>query len=99
MESRGGVGGDEAALFAGDLFACIPRYAEKQGWKIGIIDASPTEIGGYKEISFSVDGDGAYSRRPRERHPSGTAGAGCRSAGRIHTSAVTVARSCRKRMK
>ena len=92
VEIRGGVGGEEAALFAGDLFRMYSRYAEKQGWKIGIIDASPTEIGGYKEISFSVDGDGAYSRL---KYESGTHRVqrvpATESAGRIHTSAVTVA--------
>lgn len=92
VEIRGGVGGDEAALFAGDLFRMYSRYAEKQGWKTEIIDANPTEIGGFKEISFMVTGFGAYSKLKYEsgthrvqRVPVTEAG------GRIHTSAVTVA--------
>ena len=92
VEIRGGVGGEEAALFAGDLFRMYSRYAEKQGWKIDIIDANATEIGGYKEISFSVEGYGAYSKLKYE------SGTHCvkrvpetESGGRIHTSAVTVA--------
>ena len=58
VEIRGGVGGEEAALFAGDLFRMYSRYAEKQGWKVEIMDSNATEIGGFKEISFSVDGYG-----------------------------------------
>ena len=92
VEIRGGVGGEEAALFAGDLFRMYSRYAEKQGWKIDIIDANATEIGGYKEISFSVEGYGAYSKL---KYESGTHRVqrvpATESAGRIHTSAVTVA--------
>ena len=92
VEIRGGVGGEEAALFAGDLFRMYSRYAEKQGWKIDIIDANATEIGGYKEISFSVDGYGAYSKL---KYESGTHRVQrvpvTESGGRIHTSAVTVA--------
>ena len=92
VEIRGGVGGEEAALFAGDLFRMYSRYAEKQGWKIDIIDANATEIGGYKEISFSVEGYGAYSKL---KYESGTHRVQrvpvTESGGRIHTSAVTVA--------
>ncbi len=92
MEIRGGVGGEEAALFAGDLFRMYTRYAEKQGWKTDIIDANATEIGGYKEISFSVEGYGAYSKL---KYESGTHRVQrvpvTESGGRIHTSAVTVA--------
>lgn len=92
VEIRGGVGGEEAALFAGDLFRMYSRYAEKQGWKIELIDANPTEIGGYKEVSFSVDGYGAYSKL---KYESGTHRVQrvpvTESGGRIHTSAVTVA--------
>ncbi len=92
VEIRGGVGGEEAALFAGDLFRMYSRYAEKQGWKIDIIDVNATEIGGYKEISFSVEGYGAYSKL---KYESGTHRVQrvpvTESGGRIHTSAVTVA--------
>ena len=92
VEIRGGVGGEEAALFAGDLFRMYGRYVEKQGWKMEIIDANATELGGYKEISFMVTGFGAYSKLKYEsgvhrvqRVPA------TESGGRIHTSAVTVA--------
>ena len=61
VEIRGGVGGEEAALFAGDLFRMYARYAERRGWRVDVIDKNATEIGGFKEISFSVDGAGAYS--------------------------------------
>lgn len=92
MEIRAGTGGDEAALFAGDLFRMYGRYAEKQGWKSEIIDSNPTELGGFKEVIFEINGTGAYSRLKYEsgvhrvqRVPSTEAG------GRIHTSAATVA--------
>ena len=92
VEIRGGVGGEEAALFAGDLFRMYSRYAEKQGWKVEIMDSNATEIGGFKEISFSVDGYGAYSKL---KYESGTHRVQrvpvTESGGRIHTSAVTVA--------
>ncbi len=92
VEIRGGVGGEEAALFAGDLFRMYSRYAEKQGWKVEIMDSNATEIGGFKEISFSVDGYGAYSKM---KYESGTHRVQrvpvTESGGRIHTSAVTVA--------
>ncbi|MBR4695213.1 MAG: peptide chain release factor 1 [Selenomonadaceae bacterium] len=92
VEIRGGVGGEEAALFAGDLFRMYSRYAEKQGWKVDIMDANATEIGGFKEVSFSVDGYGAYSKL---KYESGTHRVQrvpvTESGGRIHTSAVTVA--------
>ena len=92
VEIRGGVGGEEAALFAGDLFRMYGRYVEKQGWKMEIIDANPTELGGYKEISFMVTGFGAYSKL---KYESGTHRVqrvpATESGGRIHTSAVTVA--------
>lgn len=61
VEIRGGVGGEEAALFAGDLFRMYSRYAEKKGWKVELMDANPTEIGGFKEVTFMVTGSGAYS--------------------------------------
>ena len=92
VEIRGGVGGEEAALFAGDLFRMYARYAEKRGWKAEILDANATEIGGYKEISFLVNGTGAYSRL---KYESGTHRVQrvpvTESGGRIHTSAATVA--------
>lgn len=92
MEIRAGTGGDEAALFAGDLFRMYTRYAEEQGWKIDIMDSHYTDIGGIKEIIFVVDGQGAYSKLKYEsgvhrvqRVPT------TESGGRIHTSAATVA--------
>lgn len=92
VEIRGGVGGEEAALFAGDLFRMYSRYAEKHGWKTEIMDANATELGGFKEISFCIAGQGAYSRL---KYESGTHRVQrvptTESSGRIHTSAVTVA--------
>ncbi|MDY3928699.1 MAG: peptide chain release factor 1 [Clostridia bacterium] len=92
MEIRGGTGGDEAALFAADLMRMYSMYAEAQRWKIDILNSNPTDIGGYKEVCFSVEGQGAYSRLKFEsgvhrvqRVPA------TESGGRIHTSAVTVA--------
>lgn len=92
MEIRGGTGGDEAALFAADLMRMYSMYAENQRWKIDILNSSPTDIGGYKEVCFSIEGQGAYSKFKFEsgvhrvqRVPS------TESGGRIHTSAVTVA--------
>lgn len=92
MEIRGAAGGDEAALFAGNLFRMYSRYADTQGWKIDIMDASPTGIGGYKEIIFMIMGNGAYSKMKFEngahrvqRVPE------TESGGRIHTSTATVA--------
>ena len=92
LEIRAGTGGDEAALFAGDLFRMYNRFAESHNLKIGLIDASPSSIGGYKEIVFSVEGNGAYGLLRYE-------GGGHRvqrvpvteASGRIHTSAATVA--------
>ncbi|HBR02171.1 MAG TPA: peptide chain release factor 1 [Ruminiclostridium sp.] len=92
VEIRGGAGGDEAALFAADLFRMYSHYAESRGWSVGIIDSNPTEIGGFKEIVFEIEGKGAYSRLKFEsgvhrvqRVPS------TESSGRIHTSTATVA--------
>ena len=92
MEIRGGTGGEEAALFAADLMRMYSMYAEAHKWKIEILNSNPTELGGYKEISFLVNGKGAYSRLKYEsgvhrvqRVPE------TESGGRIHTSAVTVA--------
>ncbi len=92
MEIRGGTGGEEAALFASDLMKMYSVYAESKHWKIEILSSSPTDIGGYKEVCFSIEGHGAYSKLKFEsgvhrvqRVPS------TESGGRIHTSAVTVA--------
>lgn len=92
MEIRGGVGGEEGMLFAADLFRMYSMYAERRGWKIEIANISETELGGIKEISFMVEGEGAYSRLKFEagghrvqRVPV------TESGGRIHTSAATVA--------
>lgn len=92
MEIRGGTGGEEAALFAGTLMRMYSMYADSQGWKLEILSSNPTELGGYKEISFLIEGKGAYSRLKYEsgvhrvqRVPE------TESGGRIHTSAVTVA--------
>jgi peptide chain release factor 1 len=92
IEIRGAAGGDEAALFAADLFEMYTRYAAKHKFKVEVLEAAPTDIGGYKEIIFSVNGKGAYSRLKFEsgahrvqRVPS------TESGGRIHTSTATVA--------
>jgi peptide chain release factor 1 len=92
MEIRAGTGGEEAALFAADLFRMYSRYADNHGWKVEMIESSPTGIGGYKEIIFSLAGADAYDDLKYEsgthrvqRIPQTEAG------GRIHTSAVTVA--------
>ena len=92
MEIRGGVGGDEAALFAGEMFRMYTRYAERQGWRVDVVDMNATSIGGIKEISFTVDGAGAVGKL---KYESGTHRVQrvpvTESGGRIHTSAVTVA--------
>ena len=92
IEIRGGTGGEEAALFAADLFRMYTMYSESQGWKIEILSSNPTDIGGYKEVTFSVSGQAAYSKFKFEsgvhrvqRVPS------TESQGRIQTSAATVA--------
>ncbi len=92
VEIRGGAGGEEAALFAGSLFRMYSMYAESKGWKTEIINVNETELGGYKEISFMINGEGAYSRLKFEsgvhrvqRVPE------TETQGRIHTSTVTVA--------
>lgn len=92
VEIRGGAGGEEAALFANSLFRMYSMYAERKGFKTEILSESPTELGGYKEVVFSVEGDGAYSRFKFEsgvhrvqRVPE------TESQGRIQTSTVTVA--------
>ncbi|MBC1970558.1 peptide chain release factor 1 [Listeria marthii] len=92
LEIRGAAGGDEAALFAGDLFRMYSKYAESRGWKVEIMDANPTGIGGYKEIVAMMNGNDAFSRMKYEngahrvqRVPE------TESGGRIHTSTATVA--------
>ncbi|HEY9253510.1 MAG TPA: peptide chain release factor 1 [Stenotrophomonas sp.] len=92
LEVRAGTGGDEAAIFAGDLFRMYARYAERQGWKVEVESDSPGEHGGYKEVVARIVGRGAYSRLKFE---SGTHRVqrvpATESQGRIHTSAATVA--------
>ncbi len=92
VEIRGGAGGDEAALFAADLYRMYSMYAEARRWKIEVLSSNVTDIGGIKEISFMIEGQGAYSRLKFEsgvhrvqRVPA------TESGGRIHTSTVTVA--------
>ena len=92
IEVRGGTGGDESALFAGDLFRMYTRYAERQGWQVEIVSESLGEVGGYKEVIARIVGQGAYSRLKFEsgghrvqRVPA------TETQGRIHTSAATVA--------
>ena len=91
MEIRGAAGGDEAALFAGDLFNMYQRYAEAQGWRVEVMEANITGIGGYKEIIFMISGDNVFSKLKYEsgahrvqRVPS------TESQGRVHTSTATV---------
>ncbi|MEH7491616.1 peptide chain release factor 1 [Neobacillus sp. 3P2-tot-E-2] len=91
FEIRGAAGGEEAALFAGTLYRMYSRYAEAQGWKTELLDANATGLGGYKEISFMINGQGAYSKLKFEngahrvqRVPE------TESGGRIHTSTATV---------
>ncbi len=92
LEVRAGTGGDEAAIFAGDLLRMYTRYAERQGWRVELESASPGEHGGYKEAVARIDGRGAYSQLKFE---SGTHRVqrvpATESQGRIHTSAATVA--------
>ena len=92
IEIRAGTGGDESALFAGDLARMYTRYAERQGWRVELMSESPSELGGYKEVVLRVAGEGAYGRLRFEsgghrvqRVPA------TESQGRIHTSAATVA--------
>ena len=92
VEIRGGAGGEESALFAYDLYRMYSMYAAAAGWKTELLSLNETELGGFKEVSFSVDGDGAYSKLKFEsgvhrvqRVPQ------TESQGRIHTSTVTVA--------
>ena len=92
LEIRAGTGGDESALFAGDLLRMYSRYAETKGWRVELMSESPSEVGGYKEVIARIDGDGVYGRLKFEsgahrvqRVPA------TETQGRIHTSACTVA--------
>ena len=92
LEIRAGTGGDEAALFAGDLFRMYQRYAQLQGWKVDIVSITEGDVGGYKELIVNVEGDGAFGRMKWEsgvhrvqRVPA------TETQGRVHTSAATVA--------
>ena len=92
LEVRAGTGGDEAALFAGDLLRMYQRFAEEQGWRFELISASPSDVGGYKEAIASINGTGVFAKLKFEsgvhrvqRVPA------TESGGRIHTSAATVA--------
>jgi peptide chain release factor 1 len=92
VEIRAGTGGDEAALFAGNLFKMLTRYAERRGYSVETLSQSPSEVGGFKEVTFAIKGDGAYSVFKYEggthrvqRVPK------TESQGRIHTSTATVA--------
>jgi len=92
VEIRAGAGGDEAALFATDLFRMYTRYAESKGWQVDVIDSSQSGIGGFKEIIFEVKGEGAYSRLKYERGVHRVQRVPVTEAsGRIHTSTATVA--------
>ena len=92
VEIRAGAGGDEAALFAGDLYKMLTRYAEARGFATEVLSQSPAEVGGFKEVTFAIKGDGAYSvfkfeggTHRVQRVPK------TESQGRIHTSTATVA--------
>ena len=92
LEIRAGTGGDESAIFTGDLFRMYSRYAEENGWKVEVMSENPSEVGGYREIIARIDGDGVYGRLKYEsgahrvqRVPE------TESQGRVHTSACTVA--------
>ncbi len=92
LEVRAGTGGDEAALFAGDLFRMYSRYAQLEGWKVDVVSMSEGDVGGYKEVIANIEGDGVFGRMKWEsgvhrvqRVPD------TESGGRIHTSAATVA--------
>ncbi|MDP2222535.1 MAG: peptide chain release factor 1 [Hydrogenophaga sp.] len=92
LEIRAGTGGDESALFAGDLARLYSRYAERQGWQVEVVSESPSELGGYKEVVLRMAGHGAYGKL---RFESGghrvQRGPATETQGRIHTSAATVA--------
>jgi len=92
MEIRAGTGGDEAGIFAGDLYRMYTRYFDAKGWKYSVMDVSPSESGGYKEIAFSVEGEDVYKTL---KHEGGTHRVQrvpqTETQGRVHTSAATVA--------
>lgn len=92
MEIRAGTGGDEAAIFCGDLYRMYTRYFDGKGWKHAMMDVSPSEAGGYKEVSFTVEGDEVYKTL---KHEGGTHRVqrvpATETQGRVHTSAATVA--------
>ena len=92
LEMRAGTGGDEAAIFVGDLFKAYARYADNKGWKVEIVSASEGTVEGYKELILLIKGEGAYSRL---KHEGGTHRVqrvpATESQGRVHTSAITVA--------
>jgi peptide chain release factor 1 len=92
IEIRAGAGGDEAALFAGDVFKMLTRYAEERGFQIEVLSQSPAEVGGFREVTFAIKGEGAYSVF---KHEGGTHRVQrvpkTESQGRIHTSTATVA--------
>ncbi len=91
MEIRGAAGGDEASLFAADLYSMYLRYAEKQGWKVEIIDQTETEVGGFKEIAMMITGDNVYSKLKFENGAHRVQRVPVtESAGRVHTSTATV---------
>ncbi len=92
VEIRAGTGGEEAAIFAADLFRMYKKYAEKQGWRFNTIDSSPTDLGGYREAIAEISGEGAYEKLRREsgvhrvqRIPE------TEKSGRVHTSTASVA--------
>lgn len=92
IEIRAGTGGDEAALFAADLFRMYTRYAQNKGWSVDIIDANLTEIGGFKEVIFEISGKGAYEKLKYERGVHRVQRVPkTEASGRIHTSTATVA--------
>lgn len=92
MEIRAGTGGDEAGIFCGDLYRMYTRYFDTKGWKHAVLDVSPSEVGGYKEVSFSVEGEHVYKTL---KHEGGTHRVQrvptTETQGRVHTSAATVA--------
>ena len=91
VEIRAGTGGEEAALFAGTLFRMYSRYAEDQRWKVDMLSSNATELGGFKEVIFVIEGQGAYSRLKFESGSTGCSGFLPLRRGRIHTSTATVA--------
>ena len=92
VEIRGGAGGEESALFANSLYRMYSMYADSQGWRTEVLSSNPTELGGYKEISFNINGDSAYSKMKFESGVHrGQSVPETETQGRIHTSTVTVA--------